>query len=125
MYAIKEIVPSTQLEGINLFTNLYVLSIVLLIVGVPSFIYGFYRFIKDNSIDKSFKLESKILNIIEQDLRFIELKNKTLEYNERVEKYNKEHNEKLLSIKHRDITDIVRQAENPRFYEETYKSTKN
>ncbi len=82
--------------------------------------YGIFRFIRDCKKEEDYWFELNIKNILEQDLTFLELKLKELEYNEKVNDYNNKYNTNLNSIKWRDMKSIVKQARTPDFYEKTY-----
>jgi hypothetical protein len=121
---IGQIIPLASLDGGRFLNNLLFLAMGLLVTGAIPFLYGIKRFAKDNSMDESLKFESKIKDILDQDLKFIELKFKTLEYNERVMEYNKKYGKDVPTIQHRDFDSIAKQAMNPKFYEDTYKLCK-
>lgn len=70
--------------------------------------------------DEKYKFEINLKNIIDQDLKILELKTKELEYNRKVIEFNNDFKTKIETIKGRDVEGIVRQALDLDFYEKTY-----
>jgi hypothetical protein len=110
-------------EGLVLW-EFMVISTLLLTVGGIAFLIGLVRFWGDVSNEESFRLETKITNILDQDLKFIELKTKTLEYNEKVVDHNRKYTNKVEHVLHRNFATIAQQAMNPNYYRDTYHPTK-
>ena len=102
------------------------MPIIILLLGLCFFIYGFKKLKNLEELEKKMKFEFMVNQIIEQDLKLIDMKIKNLEYNEKI-RLLKEKDisspagfKKLDEKQFRSIEDIVRQALNPNFYEETY-----
>jgi len=100
------------------------LTFVLLIIGLCLINKGYSELKKSEDEEKKMKFEFKINQIIDQDLKFINLKIKELEYNEKVSMLKKDNTalyiKDLKEKKLREFPDVVDQALNLNFYEETY-----
>ena len=101
------------------------LTFVLLIIGLCFINKGYSELKKSEDEEKKMKFEFMVNQILDQDLKFINLKIKELEYNEKVMLLKKDNSTSLFikdlnEKKLREIPDVVYQALNPNFYEETY-----
>ena len=98
----------------------------ILILGVYLFIYGIKELKRMEDLEKKLKFEIMLNQIIDQDLKLINIKNKTLEYNEKVRSIKENEMSIPLGVKeleetnHRGIESIIYQALNSQFYEQTY-----
>lgn len=102
------------------------IPIIILSFGIYIFIYGFKELKNLEKLEKKMKFEFMVNQIIEQDLRLIEIMMKNLEYNEKIRLIKdkgislpagfKELDEKEF----RGIQAIARQALDPDFYDKTY-----
>ena len=102
------------------------ITIIILLFGLYLFIYGFKELKNFEDLEKKIKFEFMVNQIIEQDLKLIEIMIKNLEYNEKIRLIKDKDIslpggfEKLEEKQFRSIKGIVRQALNPNFYDETY-----
>ena len=103
-----------------------VFCILLLPVGLFLLRKGYNGLKEFEVIEEKLKFEFMVNQILDQDLKLIHLKIKQLEYNEKVRLLKEKNKSTSTGIKDlnevqlRDIPDIVVQALNPNFYEETY-----
>ncbi len=88
--------------------------------GVVLLGVGMFLFIHDGAKDRKYKFEVHFNNILDQDLKLIELKTKELDYNRKVLEFNKDFKSNLETLKSRKIESFVRQAMDTHFYERNY-----
>ena len=130
---IISIVPSYMLlygsNSKNTTIFLIISSALVLLIGLLLICKGYIELKRSEDQEKKMKFEFMVNQILDQDLKLINLKIKQLEYNEKV-KLSKKDNSTTLGIKDlnevklREIPDVARQALNPNFYEETYPESK-
>lgn len=105
-----------------------VLILIIGIIGLFLIYKGYSELKKSEGQEKKMKFEFMVNQILDQDLKFINLKTKEIEYNEKVSLLKKDNTpqyiEDLKEVKLREFPDIARQAKNPNFYEETYPESK-
>ena len=126
------IVPAYMLLYGSNSKNTTFLSIFLALVlsiGLLLIYKGYIELKRSEDQEKKIKFEFMVNQILDQDLKLINLKTKQLEYNEKVRLLNKDNNTTpskigLKEVELREIPDVVRQALNPNFYEKTYPNFK-
>lgn len=104
----------------------WILWIIFLIIGTFVFYTGYIGMIENEKFERKLKFEQMISQILEQDLKLLDIMNKRLEYNEKVRSIKEKDKSTPLGIKpleevqHRGIELIIAQALNPDFYDDTY-----
>jgi len=103
-----------------------VLFILFLSIGLKLLLKGYNGMKQFEALEEKSKFEYLVNQILDQDLKFIDIRIKLFEYNEKV-KLLKEMDKStylginpLKEIQHRDIQLIVEQALDPNFYKNTY-----
>lgn len=123
---------------VRLLLTQYSLYMLVLAILLGIIFFGFFLFggnavrrgydgLKEfEGLEKKFKFENMVNQILDQDLKLIDIKLKQLEYNEKVRSLKKIDGSKSLGIQelnevlYRDIQNVVAQALDPNFYENTY-----
>ena len=130
---IISIVPSYMLlygsNSKNTTIFLIISSALVLLIGLLLIFKGYIELKRSEDQEKKMKFEFMVNQILDQDLKLINLKIKQLEYNEKVKLLKKDNSttlgiKDLNEVKLREIPDVARQALNPNFYEETYPESK-
>ena len=130
---IISIVPSYMLlygsNSKNTTIFLIISSALVLLIGLLLICKGYIELKRSEDQEKKMKFEFMVNQILDQDLKLINLKIKQLEYNEKVKLLKKDNSttlgiKDLNEVKLREIPDVARQALNPNFYEETYPESK-
>ena len=123
---IASVVLATQLIPLNsVFSNIF--AIAIMFPGLLLIYYGHQKMKDMEKFEKQIKREQMVNQIIDQDLKLINLQIKVIEHNEKVN-YVLKNNTSTLEYKetrHRGIENIAKQALNPNFYEETYPTATN
>ena len=111
-------------------TIFLIISLALVLsIGLLLICKGYIELKRSEDQEKKIKFEFMVNQILDQDLKLINLKTKQLEYNEKVRLLNKDNNTTpskigLKEVELREIPDVARQALNPNFYEKTYPNFK-
>ena len=112
---------SQKLSGIASNGILIIYAVVLVIFGLGMFISGFNKLRDEEKFLKKYQYELMTSQIVEQDLKFQELRLKNIEANLKAKEYNKKYQDMQYEIaKHREFASIGRQIVNPNFYEDVY-----
>lgn len=127
---IISIIPaSLLLYGSDSILNsiiLFALVILFLFMGLLLLHKGYNGLKEFEDLEKKTKFEYMVNQILDQDLKLIDIKIKQLEYNGQVRILKETDKSTPLGIKtlkevqYRDIPNVVAQALNPNFYEKTY-----
>ncbi|MCK4796736.1 MAG: hypothetical protein KAT05_05100 [Spirochaetes bacterium] len=113
---------------LKFFSFIFSFVVFILYVYEGSFLVkkGYTGLKEFEGFEKKLKFEYMVKQILDQDLKLIDIKLKQFEYNEKVRLLNEKdkgisHGTKpLQEIQYRDIKNVVEQALNPNFYEDTY-----
>ena len=116
-------------ENTTISLTSFLTFVLILIIGLLLINKGYSELKKSEGQEKKMKFEFMVNQILEQDLKFINLKIKELEYNEKVMLLKKDNSttqfiKDLKEVKLREFPAIAHQAKNPNFYEETYPESK-
>ena len=122
LYSLIQVKDVNPLRFHSSFTTFFV---VFLVCGFMLISYGLFMLGKDTRWKRKFDTERSISDILDQDLKLIELNLKEMEYNDKLKKYNETHKQNLSPKILRKFPDIARQAMDPKFYEKTYPKYKS
>ena len=121
-YFIKLIPEEKKGVVLNIVFILYTVGAV---IGGALSVYGFLKFKSENKKIENLNFETKLNYILDQELKFIELKSKCLDYNIKIEVYNKNREKgKKDKIKIRNFSTIAEQALDDEFYTTKNKKAK-
>lgn len=103
-----------------------ILWFLIYLIGVGFFYEGYKGLRENEKFERKLKFEQMINQILEQDLRLLDIMNKRIEYNEKVRSIREKDKsiplgtKPLEEVQHRGIELIIAQALDPDFYENTY-----
>lgn len=110
--------------GLAIFLGITFLG--YLLIGCNAVQKGYNGLKEFEGLEKKFKFENMVNQILDQDLKLIDIKLKQLEYNEKLRSLKEIDRSKsfriqeLNEVRYRDIQNVVAQALDPNFYENTY-----
>ena len=105
---------------------LFPVNLIFGIIGAFYMILGLVILLKEENRQEMYQFDVHVKNILDQDSKLLELKAKQLDYNMKVDEYNKnkKNKEKLAHVEWRELKDIVEQARNTKYYEDVFPKKK-
>jgi hypothetical protein len=109
-----------------LFLLSFIIFIIYLYLGIKLVKNGYSGLKEIEGLEKKSKFEQMVNQILDQDLKLIDIKLKQLEYNEKVRLLKEKDKsiplgtKALEELQFRDIKNVVEQALDSNFYENTY-----